>query len=172
MNRRSLLLIPVLGMLTAGLCFTFMPFIVSLAPNARAHAALPRISVAEMQPGSFKFVLDPRSINNFPVGLMIVKYETGSFDVWNIPFKDNTPHIPERWWWQSMYKCPSLQVDFENKIIICPTGAIADWHKENEYSPAYEWTLNGEFKGKEYWIPNLERVPTQVELGSLVIGVR
>ena len=159
-------------MLAAGLYFVSIPFTSSLSPNARAYASLPRVSVVEMQPASFKFVSDPRGTNNFPVGLLIIKYETGSFEVLNIPFNENIPHVPERWWWKPLYKCPSLQVDFNNKIITCPAGTIPGWPKGSMHAPAFEWTLNGTYQGKESWIPNLEPVPIKMELNNLIIGVQ
>ena len=80
--------------------------------------------------------------------------------------------MPERWWWNPLYKCPSLQVDFKNKIIACPAGTIPGWYKGSEHSPAFEWALNGTYQGKESWIANLEPVPVKIELNNLIIGVQ
>ncbi|MNZ91794.1 hypothetical protein D3C78_1107890 [compost metagenome] len=90
----------------------------------------------------------------------------------NIPFNDNTPHVPERWWWKPLYKCPSLKVDFKNRIITCPKGTIPGWHNGNEHAPGFEWALNGTYQGKESWIPNLEPVPIKMEMNNLIIGVQ
>jgi len=125
-----------------------------------------------MQSASFKFVSDPRSTNNFPVGLLIIKYEAGSFGAFNIPFNENIPHVPERWWWKPLYKCPSFQVDFKNRVIACPAGTISGWPNGSENAPAFEWALNGIYQGKESWISNLEPVPIKMELNNIVIGVQ
>lgn len=159
-------------MVVAGVATSCFPFIASLRPNARAYAALPRVPIGDMQPASFKFVVLPSGTKNWPYALMVVRRADGTFNAWLVGYKEQVPHLPDRWWWRPGNKCPGLRADFQEGVITCPAGAVPDWYPEGESSPAYKWTLDGRFLGGESWIPDMEAMPIEQQLGDLVVGAR
>lgn len=170
MSRRSLLSIcvgTIFFLCAAGLVILLGT---SMSPNPRAKAAMPRIPVADLAPGSYKIVPSPWSTPQWGYGILLIRRQDSRINAWFLTTRDGVPHMPDRHWWRPGEPCPGFTVNFEKNAIECPAEGFPE--EAGDTWQRYRWSLGGRYLGKEKWIPDLERIPGREELGDLVLYLR
>lgn len=143
-----------------------------MSPNPRAKAALPRIPVADLAPGSYRIVPSPWSTPRWEHGILLIRRQDSRIDAWFLVTRDGVPYMPDGHWWRPGVACPGFRVDFEKNAIECPADGFPEW--AGDTWRRYRWSLGGKHlgNGDKSWVPDLERIPGREELGDLVLYLR
>lgn len=148
MTRKNVLLVCVVITILSGVLLSMTPFIESLKPNAKAIAALPRISLSNISPGEFIILDHPAygaMYNGYKWSILIYRRYDGIFKVWDIPTKGQYVGLPDLHWWRPVFACLEFgptkisgKVD-ESLPIKCHDTETND----NQWYMKWEWDING-----------------------------
>lgn len=152
MDRLRFLQLTTAAIGTVGVLVACVPFIGSLKPSARAEAALPRIDISGIEQGTFSILPHPAlgdAVREFRWSLFVLRRNDGSVRVWDVPTKDGSVGMPDRYWWLPFYACtrfgPAMvqgRVDEESLLECRDPEAPGGW-----WAHAWRWDLNGKCIG-------------------------
>lgn len=146
-SRRKFLTIITLLLVMVGVAMASIPFGLSLFPSERADAALSRINITELRPGSFKLVTPDNAYelyNGFKRSVYILKTNTGEIRAWAVYAKNGEVGMPDYHWWNVYFTCkhfsPAINngIIEENSLIQCRDKDISPWQSEN-----WRWRQDG-----------------------------
>lgn len=162
--RETFLRYTVLSLLLFGMVAAAAPFILSLRPNAKAFAALPRVKLPELGPNSYAFLKDPLSISRWPTEILVVRLADGNLNSWVIPTERGRYRLAEyHWYYPFGYLCADLSPDFQTETIHCKDEDAPEWVRQD-----YRWSLDGLTVSSSSYIPDLQPFPGVEILGDIV----
>lgn len=152
MDRKKALTIGMILISILGLVLVTTPFIGSLRPNARGAAALPRIDISHIKPGTFELVPHPgygAYFNGYDWSLFIYRAVDGHFLFWDVPTKDGAVGMPDLRWWRPFHQCHNFGPTFvddsvdEAQPITCHDSELpSQW-----WADQWKWDINGKAIG-------------------------
>ena len=86
---------------------SFVPFVGSLKPSAKAEANLPRIDVSDLKNGTFKIVEHPEFgvlYGGYMWGLFFYKGNNGAVHAWDVPIVNGHVAMPDIKWWRPAFE--------------------------------------------------------------------
>jgi hypothetical protein len=148
MKRKKLLIATVVLFSILGMVFVATPFVSSLQPSKKAEAALARVDISNIEPGSFKIMDHPaygELYNGFEWSLIIFRATDGQFYFWDVPTKDGAVGMPDLFWVRPFYPCqmfgPTIENGFvdESMPIICHDSELpSKW-----WAMRWRWDVRG-----------------------------
>ncbi|WP_163834007.1 hypothetical protein [Spartinivicinus ruber] len=136
-----------------GLMFARLPFIYSLKPNAKADAALPRIDVSDIKPGTYIFLPHPiygELYSGYSWSVMIYRKHDGTVKAWDLTTRNGAVGMPDLHWWRPFYDCKQFGPTVingevqENLPIQCHDADIPS----NWWANEWRWNISGKNLGK------------------------
>jgi len=128
-----------------GVLFTFMPFILSMEPSARAKAARSQHDISKIGLGDFIFEPFARE-SAWDQMVLIIKDWDGTIYSYLILSKEGKTVMPDRWWGWGYYNCNKFgpEIGGNHKIkqsgfIKCHDKNVPDWRKED-----WKWSYDGQ----------------------------
>jgi hypothetical protein len=137
----------------------------SLAPTAAAEAARPRVSIAGLSAGTYRYLRYPGEHAQRRAEVLFIRTAEGRLFAWWIPISEGLHLLPDRQWWKAGPPCRDLRPDFEAQLIRCLDSELFDWAKEN-----YRWRLDGKSLSKQ--VPDMEAVAGVEESDDFVFDLR
>ena len=134
--------------LLIGVGFSFVPFFGSLGPGEKENAALPRIDISSIQPGSFEFrphLAIGRLHSGYDWHVLIYRKVDGSVNVWDVPMMDGMVGMPDLEWWRPFHKCQSFGPTVINGVvdeslpIMCHDVSLPS----DGWSEQWRWDIDG-----------------------------
>lgn len=123
----------------------------SMQPTPRAEAALPRVDIADLQPGQLMTAaLYPHDwFDGYRWSVLLYRQADGSVKAWELPTKAGKVGMPDLRWWRPMYLCedfglaPDHLSDDQSVVIQCnDTNEAVSWWK-----PHWRWDVDGKNLG-------------------------
>jgi hypothetical protein len=160
-SRKTLLVTTILlGVVAAAAIATVL--FSTLRVSAKTDSELPRISLDDLAPGTWKFATyweeSPQSLG---WDMMLVRARDGHLSVWFIPVKQGKRRVPEFYWHRPGNAC-ELKPDFDTGVIACSDPNASDWDRSRS-----RWALNG--KSLSGQSPDMDAVTGSEESGFFVV---
>ena len=124
------------------------PFFLSLKPNARAEAALPRVDISKMKPGELRLHDHPTWGNagqGYNWSVLIIKLSADSIKAWVVPAQNGHIGMPDWHWWRPIYPCKIFglstsagSTDEDSNLMCHDKDTPYDWLLSR-----WKWDLNG-----------------------------
>jgi hypothetical protein len=112
--------------------------IASLQPSERVFGSLPRVDIPKLAPGSFAYVQNPASIDDWPSELLFVKLTDGELRVFDVPTHRGRFTMPDLLWARNGPVCRDFGPDFRAGQIACTDPHMPDGLRER-----LRWSLIG-----------------------------
>lgn len=155
-----------------GIVLSFVPFALSLLPSERADAALPRVDVSGIAPGTYKLV-SPENVfetfNGFKQSVYFLRTRDGNLHAWTVYAKNGEVGMPDYHWWKTYFSCeefgPNLKDGFidENSLIQCHDPGF--YSGQADY---WRWHLNG--KAVSQYVDDMQPARGVIEGDHFVLG--
>ncbi len=172
MTRKKLLINVTVVMLSLGFVLVMTPFIISLKPNLKAEALLPRIDLSDLVPGKYVIQKHPaygNSYNGYQWGVLMYFKNDGTFKIWDVPIGNGGVGMPDMHWYRPMFSCKDFGPSLTNGLIDesmplkCHDDDIYEWWK-----PHLVWDIDGKnIKGE---VDNLKPTRGHIEGNNFVFG--
>jgi len=171
---RKTLTFVTLSLVLLGLFLASIPFIKSMQPNERVFNNLPRIDLSGIDPSEY-LLLKEHVLNGYngfykvEWGVLIIRRQSGEYDIWDIPYLDGGIGLPHINWWQIYENCknfgPTLSNGkvLENGSIACHDEEMSEWGKRE-----WRWSFSGENLGE--WTQDLQKTKGTIERGDFVFS--
>ena len=91
-RRKPVLIAAVSFLGVLGIALGLIPLVQSLQPNARAIAALPRVSMPDLAPGDYARVKTNMRFNQMDTEVLFIRRHSGQLDTWTLYTKAG-------WWY-------------------------------------------------------------------------
>jgi len=172
MLNRKLLNSIVIGMVTVGLCIAALPFILSMNPNAKHEAALPRLDISTLKIGDVVILDIPEfglNWGGYTWAAMLFKRKNGEISAFTLPVKDGAVGLPDMYWYRPYWPCVNFgptKVDGvidEQQPIQCH-----DSRTEQNQWYQFQWDIEG--KSKYKYAEDMWPTEGEVENGYFVVG--
>ncbi|MCC7253074.1 ubiquinol-cytochrome c reductase iron-sulfur subunit N-terminal domain-containing protein [Hyphomicrobium sp.] len=167
-HRRRLLKIGLALAALVGLGGVAVPFVSSLNPSATAGAGLPRLSIAGLEPGTYRYfvVTEGRDVRD---GYLVLRRDDGGIGVFQLRFKGEAVVLPDLHWWSWGNVCINfVPVPMEGRLlpggtIHCSDTDLGEWSQAE-----HRWDYFGRNLGS---MPDDLYTPKHViERSEIVIG--
>lgn len=151
-SRRKVLTISTIVTALIGVILLFVPFVLSLSPTERADAALSRIDVSNIAPGTYKLVAleNPfETHNEFKESIFFLRTRNGNLQAWFMLAKKGEVGMPDFHWWNSYFACKAFGPDMKDGFI--DENSLIQCHDNGLYpgqASIWRWRLNGEAVSK------------------------
>jgi hypothetical protein len=168
MSRRRLLEIGLVLVVLVGLVGLAVPFVSSLNPSATAGAGLPRLSIADLEPGTYRYFLvtEGRDVRE---GFLVLRRYYGDFGVFQVRFRGDKVVMPDLHWWSWGNDCINfVPVPMEGRLSPGGTIHCADPGLGEGSNAQHRWDYFGKNLGS---MPDDLYAPKHViERSEIVIG--
>nr|WP_298145359.1 hypothetical protein [uncultured Pseudomonas sp.] len=148
MNSKKLLAICTTGLALIAIVVAVAPFGLSLKPNARAEAALPRIDISQIKFGELSLRDHPTwgdAAQGYKWSLLLTKSPDNSIKVWIVPSQNGHIGMPDQHWWRPIYPCKNFglstssgPIDEPHYLMCHDKNTPYDWLLSR-----WKWDLNG-----------------------------
>lgn len=135
-----------LALIALGIAVT--PFGLSLKPNARADAALPRIDISNLKPEEIVLLEHPThgyAGRDYIWSIILMKLTDGSIRAWSVPTKNGNIGMPDHHWWRPFFPCKDFGpskvdglIDMHSHFKCHDTDIPHEW-----WATAWQWDLSG-----------------------------
>jgi hypothetical protein len=132
-----------------GLVFVLFVLTTSLKPSALADAQRPSIKI-DVNPGEFKYISDPTSIDQWPSQLLVLRKSSGELRVFRLSLLNGKRALPDKHWWNPAYPCEKLEPNFKSSTIECNEDPYSI-RRSNDF----RWNLDGKNQAPELGIDDM-----------------
>lgn len=170
--RRKALTMLTLATAVVGIAMLLVPFGLSLFPNDRAYAALPRFDISDILPGTYKLATLPKApetFNGFKQSVYFIKTQNGDLRAWVVYAKNGEIGMPDYHWWQTYYTCREFGPDLKDGVI--DENSLIRCHDKDPspgFTDHWRWKLDG--KAISQYIDDMQPAGGEVEGHYFVLG--
>lgn len=171
-SRRKILTISTLVTALVGVALSFVPFALSLQPSERADAALPRIDVSNISPGTYKLVTPEdafETFNGFKQSVYFLRTKDGNLRAWAVYARNGEVGMPDYHWWRTYFSCKEFGPDLKDGVI--DEKSLIQCHDKDLYQGQVEywrWQLNG--KAVSQYVDDMQPANGVIEGEYFVLG--
>jgi hypothetical protein len=134
----------------------------TLRVSARTDAELPRISLSDLKPGTWKYAPYFQEDHGQGIDVLLIRDKDGKLFTWLVVVKDGRRRLPDQAWWRPGYPC-ELEPNFESGEIACNDNRASEWSRSR-----YRWKIDGTSLSNQ--VPNMEPAQGIEESGYFVVG--
>ncbi len=165
--RRKLVLIATVSILgVLGIALGLIPLVQSLQPNARAIAALPRVSMPDLAPGDYARVKTSMRFNQMDIEVLFIRRHNGQLDTWTLYTKGGLVVLPEYpFWGLGSDLCRDFGPDSQMQTIECKDESLSEARKRY-----LRWSLDGEVISEAHWLPRMLKAKGTIREGDFVLN--
>ena len=165
--RRKLVLIATVSILgVLGIALGLIPLVQSLQPNARAIAALPRVSMPDLAPGDYARVKTSMRFNQMDIEVLFIRRHNGQLDTWTLYTKGGLVVLPEYpFWGFGNDLCRDFGPDSQMQTIESKDESLSEARKRY-----LRWSLDGEVISEAHRLPRMLKAKGTIREGDFVLN--